>query len=275
MVRRVLQRIGSRHGSGALLWLTRQRHRRFDSLPGCVLRDRRAQTDVGSRQPLWRALALAESLDHVGPLTRSVADAGIMLQAIAGHDPNDPTSLTDPVPNVLADIDRGAGGIRIGFDEHYATHDIDPELAEAVVAAVELLEGLGAEVVEVKLPDMDPFVAAWMTLCSAEAVAAHRATYPSRRDDYGPWFRGWLDSGAAVTGAEYAEANNLRAASNGHLRRVLKTSTSWPVRQCRHRTLSRLNLCTVHCPQTATLSSSVSPLPSTTMVPRPCPSRVG
>ena len=59
-------------------------------------------------------------------------------------------------------------------------------------------------------------------LCSAEAVAAHEATYPSRRDDYGPWFRGWLDKGAKVTGAEYAKANNLRAACTGHLRRVFE-----------------------------------------------------
>ena len=69
---------------------------------------------------------------------------------------------------------------------------------------------------------MDPYVAAWPVLCSAEAVAAHEATYPSRRDDYGPWFRGWLDKGAKVTGAEYAKANNLRAACTGHLRRVFE-----------------------------------------------------
>ena len=55
---------------------------------------------------------------------------------------------------------------------------------------------------------------------SAEAVLAHAGTYPSQRDAYGPWFRGWLDMGAKVTGADYAKANNLRAACTGHLRRV-------------------------------------------------------
>ena len=154
----------------------------------------------------------------MGPLTRSVADAGITLQAIAGYDANDPTSLADPVPNMLDGIDQGIKGLRIGFDERYATQGIDLELATSVRAAVELLAGLGAEIVDVELPDMEPYVTAWPTLCSAEAVAAHRATYPSRRDDYGPWFRGWLDKGAAVTGAEYAEANTLRLESNGHLR---------------------------------------------------------
>jgi amidase len=126
-------------------------------------------------------LALAESLDHVGPLTRSSADAGIVLEAISGFDPNDPTSLPDPVPNMLEGTDRGVEGIRIGFDLQYATKDIDPKLADAVLAGVKVLEDLGAEIVEVQLPDMDPYVAAWPTLCSAEAVAAHEATYPSQR----------------------------------------------------------------------------------------------
>ena len=170
----------------------------------------------------YGVLALAESLDHVGPLTRSTADAGIVLGAISGFDPNDPTSLPAPVPNMLEGIDEGVAGVRIGLDLEYATKDIDPELAEAVLAGVKVLEDLGAEIVEVQLPDMDPYVAAWPVLCSAEAVAAHEATYPSRRDDYGPWFRGWLDKGAKVTGAEYAKANNLRAACTGHLRRVFE-----------------------------------------------------
>ena len=170
----------------------------------------------------YGVLALAESLDHVGPLTRSAADAGIVLEAISGFDPKDPTSLPDPVPNMIEDIDKGVEDVRIGLDLQYVTKDINPELAEAVLAGVKVLEGLGAEIVEVQLPDMDPYVAAWPVLCSAEAVAAHEATYPSQRDDYGPWFRGWLDKGAKVTGAEYAKANNLRSACTGHFRRVFE-----------------------------------------------------
>ena len=168
----------------------------------------------------YGVLPLAESLDHVGPLTRSVADAGIMLEAISGWDENDPTSLPDVVPNMLGGIKNGVKGMRIGFDAHYATDDIDGELAEAVFQVVKTLERLGAEIVPVTLPDMDVYAAVWPVLCSAEAVFAHKETYPSRRDDYGPWFRGWLDKGAAITGAEYAEAQVMRAACVGHLRRV-------------------------------------------------------
>ncbi len=168
----------------------------------------------------YGVLALAESLDHVGPMTRSTADAGIVLGAIAGLDANDSTSLPDPVPDMLDGIDRGVKGIRIGLDERYVTTGVDPELAEAVLAGVRVLEGLGADIVEVRLPELGEYLQAWPTLCSAEAVAAHEATYPSRRDEYGQWFRGWLDLGASVTGAAYAKANNMRAECNGRLRLV-------------------------------------------------------
>ena len=168
----------------------------------------------------YGVLALAESLDHVGPLTRSAADAAISLQAIAGQDPSDPTSLPARVPDMLDGIDGGVRGVRIGLDEKYATDGVDLELAAAVIEGVAVMKELGAEIVTVQMPDVDSYLPAWPVLCSAEAVAAHRENYPSRRDDYGPWFRGWLDMGAAVTGADYAEANNQRAALNGLIRDV-------------------------------------------------------
>ena len=187
-----------------------------------------ASCGVVGLKPTWGrvsrygVLALAESLDHVGPLTRSTADAGIMLQAIAGWDLNDPTSLPEPVPDMLRDIGLGLDGVRIGLDQKYATDGVDPELAQAVLAGIAVLEDLGAEIVEVQMPDVDGYLSAWPVLCSAEALAAHSDHYPSRRDDYGPWFRGWLDMGAKVTGAGYARANNQRAECNGLIRRVFQ-----------------------------------------------------
>ena len=167
-------------------------------------------------------LALAESLDHVGPMTRSSADAAIMLQAMAGYDPNDPTSLSAPVPDMLAGIEDGVAGVRIGLDERHVSDGVDPELTRAVLDGVKVLEGLGAEIVEIDMPDVDRYLPAWPVLCSAEAVAAHRENYPSRRDDYGPWFRGWLDMGAGKSAADYAEANNMRAECNGLVREAFK-----------------------------------------------------
>ena len=185
-----------------------------------------ASCGVVGLKPTWGRVsrygvfALAESLDHIGPLARSTADAAAVLQAIAGHDDNDPTSLPNPVPDILGTIDSGVKGIRIGLDERYVFEKADSELAQAVVSGVRALEALGAELVEVTLPDFDAFIPAWITLCTAEAVLAHAATYPSRRDDYGPWFREWLDLGSRVSGADYARANNMRAALNGLLRMV-------------------------------------------------------
>ncbi len=187
-----------------------------------------ASCGVVGLKPTWGrvsrygVLALAESLDHVGPLTRSSADAGIMLQAIAGPDPSDPTSLPDPVPDMMAEIAQGVKGIRIGLDHAYAGEGVDPELAQAVLDGVKVLEEMGAQVVEVRMPDVDRYLPAWPILCSAEAVAAHKAHYPARRDDYGPWFRGWLDMGSKVTGADYAQANNMRAECNGLIREAFQ-----------------------------------------------------
>ena len=162
--------------------------------------------------------ALGQSLDHVGPLTRSSADAGILLQAIAGRDPNDLTSLPDPVPDMLKGMEEGVKGLRIGWSESYATSGVDAEVIAAVREGLKTMEGLGAEIVEVDLPDIDPYLPYWRTLCTAEAVAAHEASYPSRRDDYGPYFQEWLDRGAAVTGAEYARATFMRNECNGAFR---------------------------------------------------------
>ena len=145
----------------------------------------------------YGVLALAESLDHIGPMTRSAADAGAMLQAIAGPDSNDLTSLPVPAPDMLAGIDGGVRGVRIGLDEEYISGNTDPELAESVLAGIRVLEGLGAVIVPVKMPEVSGYMDAWGVLCAAEAAVAHEATYPSRRDDYGPWFQGWLDKGAA------------------------------------------------------------------------------
>ncbi len=169
----------------------------------------------------YGVLALGESLDHVGPMTRSAADAGIMLQALAGHDPNDPTSLGAPVPDMLAGLGQGVAGIRIGVDQEYiGGGDVDVEVAEAVMVGARVLESMGATLVPVRMPDTLPYSRAWGVLCSAEAATAHRETFPSRADDYGPWFRGWLEKGRGYTAVDYAAANLVRLECNGVLAEV-------------------------------------------------------
>ena len=168
----------------------------------------------------YGVLALAESLDHVGPMTRSASDAGVMLQALAGHDPNDPTSLTATVPNMLQGLDQGVRGVRIGVDERYIGDDVDSELSAAVMGGARLLESLGARLMPVRMPDTEPLSKAWGVLCSAEAAAAHREFFPSRADEYGPWFRGWLEMGSRHSAIDYAAASYTRLASNGTLAEI-------------------------------------------------------
>ena len=168
----------------------------------------------------YGALALAESLDHLGPMTRSAADAGVLLQAISGHDPNDPTSLTEPVPNMLEGLGQGMTGVRIGVDERYIGDDVDPELAAAVMDGARLLENLGARLIPVQMPDTEPFSRAWGVLCAAEAAAAHRENFPTRAAEYGPWFRGWLEKGFSYSARDYAIASYTRLACNGSLRSI-------------------------------------------------------
>ncbi|MCB0107292.1 MAG: amidase [Caldilineaceae bacterium] len=154
---------------------------------------------------------LAGSLDNVGPLTRTVADAAIWLRAIAGHDPLDPTSSTLPVPDYPAELAKGLQGIRIGVDETYLTEGVQPAVAQAVLAAVDVLRELGAELVTVTVPEpnLDEMVKAWYLLTAADALVAHEGIYPQRRDEYGP-FHELLDDGAKASAQDYAKAHQLR-----------------------------------------------------------------
>jgi len=158
----------------------------------------------------YGVLPLAESLDQVGPMTRSVADAAVMFQAIAGEDLNDPTSVPESAPDMLRDIDKGVAGLRIGFDADYSLNGMNPGLNRAIRRAVRKLERLGAEIVDVKVPDLSEIMGAWFVICSAEAAEAHRANYPSRSDEYGAYFREFLESGSRVSPDDLARARETR-----------------------------------------------------------------
>ena len=166
-------------------------------------------------------LPLAESLDHVGPMARRVVDVAIMFDAIGGFDPKDPTSLREPTPNTLGEIARGVNGLRIGLDREYALAGIDPGQAASIQEALKVLSSLGAQVVDVRMPDTAGIPEAWFLLCSSEAVAAHAANYPSRASEYGPYFREFLQLGASATEAQLARARKIRADLTKQLAAVL------------------------------------------------------
>jgi aspartyl-tRNA(Asn)/glutamyl-tRNA(Gln) amidotransferase subunit A len=116
-------------------------------------------------------VAFASSLDQIGPITKTVYDAALMLNAIAGHDRQDSTSLEEPVPDYVAKLGRELRGLRLGLPKEYMTEGIDPQVRIAIDAAVKQLDCLGAEIVEVSLPATEYGVAVYYIIATAEASA--------------------------------------------------------------------------------------------------------
>ena len=154
--------------------------------------------------------ALAETLDHVGPMARSVADCAVVLQAIVGWDANDPTSLDATVSDYAAEFGRGVRDMRMGIDRDYAFRGVDGEVAAALEQAIEVFEKLGARIIEVTLPDYDALVDVWIMMCAIETAVAHRDTYPARKDEYGPDLAQLIEEGLATSGTEAARGQQLR-----------------------------------------------------------------
>jgi amidase len=160
-------------------------------------------------KPTWGRVSrygvfeLAATLDHIGPMTRSAADAGAMLSAIAGADVNDPTASLEPVPNYLAGMTRGIRGLRIGVDSKWNTNRVEDPVKQTLADALKVIAGLGGEIREVSFPDPEQVIADWFPLCGVETAVAHEATYPSRKDEYGPGLSGIIDLGRSQTGMDY------------------------------------------------------------------------
>src|ERR1700726_1069201 len=115
--------------------------------------------------------AFASSLDQVGPLTKPGRDSALIMNAMAGHDPQDSTSLNEPVPDYTKNLGRDLKGMRLGLPKEYMIEGIDPQVKSAVEAAVKQLQSLGAEIVDVSLPHTDYGIAVYYFLATAEASA--------------------------------------------------------------------------------------------------------
>jgi amidase len=170
-----------------------------------------------SRYGVW---PLSETLDHIGPMTRSVGDAAAMYNALAGNDPNDPTTLSAPVPDFLAALDKGARGLKIGVDEAFLSRDVEPVVLDAATAAIDVLRGEGAEIVPVTMPPYDDVVDTWVTICGVDAAVSHAETYPARKAEYGPVLSGLIDIGHEATAVDYARATIMRQNFSGALAKL-------------------------------------------------------
>lgn len=161
--------------------------------------------------------ALADSLDHIGPMTRTARDAALMLKAMAGPDARDPTALRAPVPDYAAGLDGDVKGLVIGIDRAYALDGVEPVVVAAVESLLATLVSLGAEVREVRLPPADELITQWGLACAVETAIAHLDTFPARAADYGPALRDLIAGGRALPAVALGRINQARAAFTGGL----------------------------------------------------------
>ncbi|WP_241667036.1 amidase [Muricoccus nepalensis] len=158
------------------------------------------------------AFPLAPTLDHVGPLARSVEDAAIALGVMAGHDPRDEASVDRPVPDYRAGLGDGVAGLRVGVPRHFfgASPLLVPEARDAIEAAIGHLRAAGATVTDVTLPDYDLFLAVNRVIMTAEALAIHAPAL--RRDPraFAPITARRFAAGVAIGAADYLDARRLR-----------------------------------------------------------------
>lgn len=156
------------------------------------------------------AMPLSFSLDTVGPLTRTVEDAALVARVIAGPDPRDPTCDARPVPDWLARIDQPIRGLRIGRPRRHFYDDCDAEIAAAMESSLETFRALGADIVQVDLPDLGAYTAAGALVSSAEAAAFHGQWLRERPADYSDQVRGRLRQGLAIPAHAYIDALRMR-----------------------------------------------------------------
>lgn len=154
--------------------------------------------------------SLSWSLDHAGPLARTVGDCAVALGALAGFDPRDPGSADVPVADYLAELELGVKGLRIGVPRNYFFDHVEPEVERNVRAALARLQAEGAELVEVEIPMADMIMSVEFGLCLPEASAYHSTMIRQRAGLYEPDVRTFLEAGMMVPAVDYIQALRVR-----------------------------------------------------------------
>jgi aspartyl-tRNA(Asn)/glutamyl-tRNA(Gln) amidotransferase subunit A len=155
------------------------------------------------------AMVLSDSLDHLGPMTRSVGDAALVLGAISGHDPDDPHSADLPLPDISAPAGH-INGVRLAVPRADFFTGCDPEWAAATERAITMLGDQGAVIEEIRLPDLDTLSYCTNLMIGVEAAAYHHRRFEARPDDFGPTLRRVIESGRSHNAVEYVQAQQMR-----------------------------------------------------------------
>jgi aspartyl-tRNA(Asn)/glutamyl-tRNA(Gln) amidotransferase subunit A len=158
--------------------------------------------------------------DHIGPLTRSVRDSALVLQAIAGFDPLDPSTVPVPVPDFSESLGEGLRGLTMGVPSNYYFDLMEPEVETAVRQAINALEELGVEAREVSIPSMEYF-GALRIAAMADGIVAHEPYLERGREDYGPTVLYRTLAGQFVLGRDYSKAMKVQRIIKEDYARVL------------------------------------------------------
>jgi aspartyl-tRNA(Asn)/glutamyl-tRNA(Gln) amidotransferase subunit A len=170
---------------------------------------------VGVKQTYGRVsrygvTTLSWTLDHAGPMTRTVADAAMMLQAIAGPDPQDPTAMNEPVPDYLRGLTGSVKGLRVGVPTNYFFDDINPQTVAAVRTALDTLRSLGATLVDVTVPYAELAGSAGWVVAMAEAACFHEQRLKTSPELFDPVVRERLDAARFYPATDYIKALRVR-----------------------------------------------------------------
>ncbi|HUQ73147.1 MAG TPA: amidase [Burkholderiales bacterium] len=157
------------------------------------------------------AMPLSFSLDCVGPLARTARDCARIMEVIAGADPLDPTASSEPVPRYEAGLDGNVRGLKIGVARDYFYDPVPPEIAKRLDESLAALRSLGAQIVEVGVPDMALINTLMHVLMTVEGATIHRKWLATRRDDYSDQVRSRFEPGLFYPATRYLEALSLRA----------------------------------------------------------------
>jgi aspartyl-tRNA(Asn)/glutamyl-tRNA(Gln) amidotransferase subunit A len=166
-------------------------------------------------------IPVSYNLDAVGPITRTVRDAALMLQVIEGHDPNDPTTVCRPIRHYTAEVNRGVRGLRLGVPSAQVGAFAQEEILVAFEEAGRVLEREGAILVEVSLPDLALAQAVVEVISATEAADYHAPYVKSRPEDYHPDVRLRLMRGRFIPATEYVRAQRVRQKLINDLRSTL------------------------------------------------------
>ncbi len=171
---------------------------------------------VGLKQTYGRAsrsgvFPLAWSLDHAGPMARTVEDAAIILQAIAGKDERDPTTVDLPVPDYRSALTGDVRGLRAGVPVNLFFDGVEPEVEASVRIAINALEGAGVQLEEVTIPYSDYILPAWWTIFSAETAAVHSPLIKSKAEDYAQPVLDTVGPGSFITSMALLKAQQTRS----------------------------------------------------------------